>query len=259
MADLGGRVAIVTGAGRGIGRTVVQTLASRGMRVGLNDVDATRAAAAAAELRSEGLDVLPLEGNVTVKAEVAAMVRRAEVELGPVWLLVNNAGIFSSGPTVSLDEDDWDRTFAVDAKGTFLCCQAVLAHMLPRGQGRIVNFGSIAGQIVRTEQIAYCAAKAAVIHFTRCLAVEVAPRGITVNCLCPGMTWTDMLQTSSQERGLDLDAMVELIPAGRMAQEQDHANLVAFLAGDEAAHLNGQVIAVDGAQSLYHPLMAKRA
>jgi NAD(P)-dependent dehydrogenase (short-subunit alcohol dehydrogenase family) len=258
MADLDGRVAIVTGAARGIGRTVVQTLAARGMRVGLNDIDAGRAEAAAEELRSLGLDVVPLAGNVTVKAEVEAMVAQAEAELGPLWLLVNNAGIFSSGPTVALAEDAWDRTFAVDAKGTFLCCQAVLARMLPRHQGRIVNFGSIAGQIVRTGQIAYCAAKAAVIHFSRCLAVEVAPQGITVNCLCPGMTWTDMLQTSSRERGLDLDAMVELIPAGRMAQEQDHANLVAFFAGDEAAHITGQVVAVDGAQSLYHPLMARR-
>jgi NAD(P)-dependent dehydrogenase (short-subunit alcohol dehydrogenase family) len=130
--------------------------------------------------------------------------------------------------------------------------------MIPRRQGRIVNFGSIAGQIVRTGQIAYCAAKAAVIHFSRCLAVEMAPYGITVNCLCPGMTWTDMLSVSAKERALDLDAMVELIPDGRMAREEDHANLVMFLADEASAHITGQVIAVDGAQSLYHPLQMKR-
>lgn len=121
-----------------------------------------------------------------------------------------------------------------------------------------MNLASIAGIIVRTEQIAYCSAKAAVVHFTRCLAVEVAPHNITVNCLCPGMTRTDMLIESAKERGLDLDAMVELIPDGRMAQEMDHAGLISYFASDAAAHVTGQVIAVDGGQSLYHPLMAKR-
>jgi NAD(P)-dependent dehydrogenase (short-subunit alcohol dehydrogenase family) len=129
--------------------------------------------------------------------------------------------------------------------------------MIPRKGGRIVNFASIAGMIVRTAQISYCSAKAAVIHFSRCLAVEMAPHGITVNCLCPGMTWTEMLTASAKERGLDLDAMVELIPAGRMAKEEDHAHLVAFFASLEAGHITGQVVAVDGGQSLYHPLQMK--
>jgi NAD(P)-dependent dehydrogenase (short-subunit alcohol dehydrogenase family) len=130
--------------------------------------------------------------------------------------------------------------------------------MIPRRQGRIVNIGSIAGLIVRTEQIAYCAAKAAVIHFSRCLAVELAPHGITVNCLCPGMTWTQMLSVSAQERGHDLPGMVGLIPAGRMAKEEDHASLIAYFASEEAGHITGQVVAVDGAQSLYHPLTMPR-
>jgi len=121
-----------------------------------------------------------------------------------------------------------------------------------------VNFASIAGMIVRTAQIAYCSAKAAVIHFSRCLAVEMAPHGITVNCLCPGMTRTAMLTVSAKERGLDLDAMLELIPAGKMAVEEDHAYLVSYFASDEAAHVTGQVVAVDGGQSLYHPLVMKR-
>jgi 3-oxoacyl-[acyl-carrier protein] reductase len=142
----------------------------------------------------------------------------------------------------------------VDAKGVFLCSQAAIRRMIPRRQGRIVNISSIAGLIVRTAQIGYCSAKAAVVHFTRCLAVEMAPHGITVNCLCPGMTWTEMLSVSARERGLDLDAMVELIPAGRMATEEDHAHLVAYLASEEAGHVTGQIVAVDGAQSLYHPL-----
>ena len=258
MAGLIGRVALVTGAGRGIGKTIARVLAQQGMLVGVNDYDAGPAEAAAQELQQAGLCGLALPGDVSNKADVAAMVDRVETQLGPLWLLVNNAGVFNAAPTADLSEEAWDRAFAVDAKGVFLTSQAAIRRMIPRQAGRIVNLSSIAGMIARTAQIAYCSAKAAVIHFTRCLAVEVAPHGITVNCLCPGMTWTEMLSVSAVERGLDLDAMVALIPAGRMAKEQDHAHLVTYLASDEAAHVTGQVIAVDGAQSLYHPLMAVR-
>lgn len=257
MKRMKNKVALITGAGRGIGRTIARRLAHEGMRVAINDVELARAEEACAALRGEGLQAVAVPADVTDKAQVAAMVERVEAELGPLWLLVNNAGVFNAAPTAQLSEDAWDRAFAVDAKGVFLCSQAVIQRMIPRGAGRIVNLASIAGMIVRTGQIAYCAAKAAVIHFSRCLAVEMAPYGITVNCLCPGMTWTDMLRDSAKERGLDLDGMVAMIPDKRMAKEEDHAGLVAYFAGEEAAHVTGQVVAVDGAQSLYHPLQAR--
>ena len=186
------------------------------------------------------------------------MVERVEQELGPLWLLVNNAGALRHGPTAEMSEEDWDTCFDIDAKGVFLCSQAAIRRMMPRQGGRIVNIGSIAGIIARQKQIAYCAAKAAVNHFTRCLAVEMAPYGITINCVCPGMTWTDMLGESAVARNLDLAAMTALIPAGNMATETDHAHLVAYFASDEARHITGQIISVDGAQSLYMPLMAQR-
>ena len=258
MSNLQGRVELITGGGRGIGKMIARLLAQQGMLVGINDVDPGLAATAVQELTQEGLRVLALPGSVSIKSEAYAMVDRAETDLGPLWLLVNNAGVLNAGPTAELSEEAWDKAFDVDAKGVFLCSQAAIRKMMPRQQGRIVNIASIAGLIVRTAQIAYCSAKAAVVHFTRCLAVEMAPYGITVNCLCPGMTWTQMLSVSARERGLDLDAMVELIPAGHMAKEEDHAHLVAFYASDEASHITGQVVAVDGAQSLYHPLMMKR-
>jgi len=258
MTGLQGKTAIITGAGRGIGKAIARRLAQEGMSVGVNDVNARLAEAAVLELQAEGLQALALPGDVSQVAEARAMVAQAEAQLGPLWLLVNNAGVFNSAPTAELSEAAWDQAFDVDAKGVFLCCQAAIRQMIPRQQGRIVNIASIAGQIVRTGQIAYCSAKAAVIHFTRCLAVEMASPGITVNCLCPGMTWTEMLSASAKERGLDLDAMVALIPGGRMAQETDHAHLVAYFASEEAAHVTGQVVTVDGAQSLYHPLVAKR-
>ncbi len=258
MNDLSGKVALVTGAGRGIGRQIAHTLAEAGMAVGVNDIDPVSAEKVAAQLRAMGGRAIALPTGVNQSAAVTAMFDRTEAELGPLWLLVNNAGIFNAAPTDEMSEEMWDQVFAVDAKGVFLCSQAAMRKMIPRGEGRIVNIASIAGMIVRTKQIAYCAAKAAVIHFTRCLAVETAPLGITVNCLCPGMTWTEMLATSAQQRGLDLDAMTEMIPAGHMAQEKDHANLVAYLASTASGHITGQVIAVDGAQSLYHPLQMKR-
>jgi meso-butanediol dehydrogenase/(S,S)-butanediol dehydrogenase/diacetyl reductase len=258
MSDLTGRVALITGAGRGIGKTTARLLAQKGMPVAINEINPDLLSSTMAAFQSEGLNVLGLAGDVSKTADVAAMVDLVESELGPIWLLVNNAGVFNAGPTAELSEQAWDSAFDVDAKGVFLCSQAAIRRMIPRRQGRIVNFASIAGLIVRTNQIAYCSAKAAVIHFSRCLAVEMAPHSITVNCLCPGMTRTAMLTASARERGLDLDAMLELIPDGRMAAEEDHAHLAAYFASDEAAHVTGQVVAVDGAQSLYHPLVMKQ-
>ena len=257
MSGLHGRVAVITGAGRGIGKTIAHTLAQQGMRVGLNDVNATMAESVANEFNAAGLLAVALPGDVASKSDAYAMIEKAEAELGPIWLMVNNAGVLITGPTAELSETAWDKTMAVDAKGVFLCSQAAIRKMMPRGQGRLVNVASIAGLIVRTDQIAYCSAKAAVIHFSRCLAVEMAPYGITVNCLCPGMTRTPLLSQSAVERGLDLAAMVEMIPAGRMAEEVDHAHLIAYFASDESKHVTGQVVTVDGAQSLYHPLMPR--
>jgi NAD(P)-dependent dehydrogenase (short-subunit alcohol dehydrogenase family) len=245
---LEGKVALVTGASRGIGVEIARTLGTKGMKVALvarspqvNDV--------AAELRSEGLQAIGFTVDVSKSSEVEAMVERVEKEAGPLWLLVNNAGVLRTGPTAEMREEDWDEVYNVDVKGVFLCSQAAIRRMMPRNGGRIVNISSIAGQIVRVAQIAYCSAKAATIHFSRCLAVEMAPYGITVNCLCPGMTWTEMLGKSAAARGLDLDAMVALIPAGHMADVRDHAQLVAFFASEEASHITGQVVSVDGGQS----------
>lgn len=252
---LAGKVALVTGAGRGIGKTIVRVLASRGMIVGVNDVQADLAEEVAQGLCQESHRALGLAADITRKAEVEAMIDRVEATLGPLWLLVNNAGIYFAGPTAEMSEEAWDKAFAVDAKGVFLCSQAAIRRMIPRRGGRIVNFASIAGIIVRTNQIGYCAAKAAVVHFSRCLAVEMAPYGITVNCLCPGMTRTEMLEQGARDRGMNLAAMAEMIPAGRMADPEDHANLVAYFASDEAAHITGQVVSVDGGQSQFLPLV----
>ncbi|MFC1975988.1 SDR family NAD(P)-dependent oxidoreductase [Chloroflexota bacterium] len=255
--SLAGKVVLITGASRGIGLEMARVLASQGMVVAMN---------ARSELVRHHAEVLQAEGfqteafiaDISRKAEVEAMFEWVEQELGPLWLLVNNAGVLHTGPTAELSEEAWDECFAVDAKGVFLCSQAAIQRMIPRREGRIVNVSSIAGVIVRTAQIGYCSAKAAVNHFSCCLAVEMAPYGITVNCICPGMTWTEMLEKSAQERNLDLEAMIALIPTGHMADPKDHAHLVAYFASEEAAHITGQVVCVDGGQSQFHPLMARR-
>jgi NAD(P)-dependent dehydrogenase (short-subunit alcohol dehydrogenase family) len=252
-----GKVALVTGGSRGIGLAIARLLAREGMVVAMN-AHSKRVIREAKLLANEGLPVKAYLADISQKLAVVEMVAQVEDELGPLWLLVNNAGVLRTGPTSELSEEDWDATYNVNAKGVFLCSQAAIRHMIPRKAGRIVNISSIAGRIVRTNQIGYSSAKAAAIHFSRCLAVEVAPHGITVNCICPGMTWTELLANSAVDRGLDIDAMVALIPAGHMAQPVDHAHLVAYLASEEAAHVTGQVISVDGGQDQYMPLTAQR-
>ena len=252
--SLKGRVALVTGAARGIGLVIARRLCEEGMSVALNDVNAEGVQRAAKELSSKGYKCVPMPCDVTRAGEVGSIIATAEKELGPLWLLVNNAGTFHSAPAVDFPEEAWDREFAVDVKAAFLCSQAALRVMIPRKAGRIVVVSSIAGQIVRTRQIAYCAAKAAAIHFARCLAVEAAPQGITVNCLCPGMTDSDMLRQSAGARGATLEDYQAMIPSGTLAKPEDHANAVLWLAAVESGHVTGQVISVDGGQSNYHPL-----
>ena len=255
--SLEGKVALITGASRGIGLEIAHVLGEKGMIVAMN-ARSERVEKEAEALRTEGLQTTAIRADITRKADVGVMVERVENELGPLWLLVNNAGLLHVAPTAEMSEEAWDEVFAVDAKGVFLCSQAAIQHMMPRKVGRIINVSSIAGIIVRTNQIGYSSAKAAVIHFTRCLAIEMAPYGITVNCLCPGMTQTEMLAHTAKKNNLDLEAMIALIPAGHMAQPADHAHLVAYFASEDAAHVTGQVISVDGGQSDYHPLMAQR-
>ncbi len=244
MSGLAGRVAVVTGAARGIGRAIAASLAEEGMAVAVCDVEAPA-----------GVGRLQLRCDVSSSEQVERMFAEVETALGPLWLLVNNAGVFHSARTAEHGEQEWDRVFAVDTKGVFLCCRAALRRMEPRRRGRIVNIASIAGLIVRTRQLSYCSAKAATIHLSRCLAVEVAPMGITVNCICPGMTETEMLRESRALSGASLEEYESLVPAGRLATPEDHASLVKYLAQPEAGHLTGQVISVDGGQSQNLPIV----
>jgi 2,3-dihydro-2,3-dihydroxybenzoate dehydrogenase len=252
--SLAGRCALVTGAARGIGFVIARVLAQQGMSLALNDLEPEATEAAALRLRNEGGQAVAIPADLRRAPDVFNLFEQVEHQFGPLWLLVNNAGVYRPGAAENLSEHDWDETFAVDAKAVFLCSQAAVRCMIPRQGGRIIVVSSIAGVITRTDQIAYCAAKAAAVHFSRCLAIEVARHKITVNCVCPGMTDSRMLRETAVARGIEIHDYVAMVPAGRLAEPEDHARTIAWLASDEAQHITGQVIAVDGGQSIYHPV-----
>lgn len=240
-----GRTAIVTGGGQGIGGAVAKTLAERGASVVVNDLDGESARKKVEELRAAGADAIAVQGSVISAADVRRMVEEAIEQFGAVHILVNNAGILRPTPVIDIEEDEWDQVIAVNMKGTFLCCRAVLASMQAAGWGRIVNLSSTAGKNISTVGGAhYTAAKAGILGFTRHLAKEVAADGITVNAVCPGLIDTEMVRsTISDER---LAAYTESFPIRRLGRPEEVAELVAFLASDRAAYITGAALDING-------------
>lgn len=242
-APLAGKVALVTGASRGIGRAVALRLAADGARVGVNYAQ-NRAAAeeTAAAITQAGGEALLLPADVADKAAVDAMF----TSLADAWrrldILVNNAGITRDTLLLRMGEEAWDAVLATNLRGAYLCAKAALRPML-RGGGRIINISSVVGQIGNPGQANYAAAKAGLIGFTMALAREVASRNITVNAVAPGYIATDMTAQIKPEYATKLQ---EMIPLGRLGQPEEIAELVAFLASDRAAYITGQTIRVDG-------------
>lgn len=242
-----GRIALVTGASRGIGRAIALGLAERGFDMALNDIQAQAAALkeTADEARAMGRRVEEIYADVSDKAQVQAMVADAVARLGTVHAVVNNAGILLASDVEHCPEDYWDSVMEVNAKGTFLVVQALLPVMKAQGYGRICNISSIGGKHGAPEQAHYSASKAAVMGFTRVLAQEVGPLGITANCICPGIILTDMGRVNLDDPTIS-NVWKAKTAMARIGAPEDVAGPVAFFCSDDSAFVTGQTLNVDG-------------
>ena len=238
------RVALVTGASRGIGRAIAMELAEEGCAVCVNYLRRRQQAEDVAEaIRGRGGRALAVQADVADRAAVEAMVRETEAVLGPVSLLVNNAGIAGQIQFQDITDEQWNRYLAVNLGGARNTIQAVLPHMLHVKAGCVINISSIWGLRGASCEVAYACTKAALIGLTRSLALELPPSQIRVNCVAPGVINTDMVQVLGQETLRDL---AEQTPLGRLGTPEDIAHAVAFLASDKASFLTGQVLGADG-------------
>src|SRR5467141_3883604 len=252
--ELQGQTAIVTGAGRNIGRAIALELAGMGADVVVAEVDRATGERTAEEVRKRGRRAMALQTDVTRLADLQGMADRTVAEWGRIVLLVNNAGIHKSAHTADVTEADWDRLLAVNAKGVFFASQAVLRHMVKARRGNIISLASMAGKMGLKTSLVYGITKAAVISMTRSLALAHAADGIRANCVCPGFVETDMWDKVSRDQGALLGmspaeftkARLNSVPLGRMETPEDVANVIGFLASPKSAYMTGQALSVDG-------------
>ncbi len=251
MADLlslENRVALVTGAGRGIGRAIALEFAQRGAAVVINYNKSSAAAeSVAAQIKAGGGKADVFQADVAQFGQAQDLVKFAVEAFGDLHILVNNAGITRDTLIMMMTEEDWDSVIATNLKSTFNCSKAAVKHMLRKRYGRIINIASVAGQMGNPGQTNYSSSKAGQIGFTKALAREVSARNITVNALAPGFIDTEILDAMSPET---LEAALNMVPLARKGQPEEVAYAAAFLASDQAGYITGQVLAVDGGMGM---------
>jgi 3-oxoacyl-[acyl-carrier protein] reductase len=246
QVDLSGQVALVTGAGRGIGRAIAIALADAGAFVWVNDINPDTARATADEILTSGGQAFDYAADVSLKMQVGSMIEAARDRWGRLDILINNAGVEPKASVLALDEWDWERTINVNLKGTFLCTQLAGRVMRDQGSGIIVNIASIAGhKSPLPNASAYCASKAGVVGFTRECAREFAAYGIRVNAVCPGVITTPMTQKSRDNPDI-MRKWMEDIPQNRLGEAAEVAAVVLFLCSGAASYVTGHALIVDG-------------
>lgn len=237
------RIAVVTGASRGIGRSIAFALAAKGATIVAVDLDQEATDAMVAELKATGADALAVVGNVTLPSDAEKIMDLAVQNFGRIDILVNNAGITRDGLLMRMKDDDWDAVLNVNLKGAFLCTRAVCKVMSKQRYGRIINIASIVGQMGNAGQANYCASKAGLIGLTKSNARELAKRNITVNAVAPGFIATAMTDALPEKVRDELTAQ---IPLERLGSADDIANAVQFLAAESSGYITGHVLAVNG-------------
>ncbi|HZA35336.1 MAG TPA: glucose 1-dehydrogenase [Vicinamibacterales bacterium] len=241
------RTALLTGGGGGIGGAIAAELAADGHAVAIADLRLEAARECASRIAAAGGRAAPFEVDVTDGRAVAAAIANAERELGPIEILVNNAGWDELKPFIETDEPFWDRVIAINFKGCLHTTRELLPGMLERGYGRIVNVASDAGRVGSSMESVYAGAKAAMIAFTKTIAREAARASVTANAVCPGPTRTPLLDRMTAEGGEKLvEALIRAVPMRRLGEPEDIAAAVAFLASDRAGFITGQTLSVSG-------------
>jgi 3-oxoacyl-[acyl-carrier protein] reductase len=240
---LSDKVAIVTGASRGIGRAIALALAAQGAKVVASARNAEALAQLVEEIKAEGGDALAVVGDVALEDDANNLVKQAVEAYGQVDVFVNNAGITRDGLLLRMKNDDWDAVLDTNLKGAFLCTRAVAKVMSKQRSGRIINISSVVGEMGNAGQANYCASKAGLLGLTKSVARELARRNVTVNAITPGFITTEMTEDMTEKAQ---EAMTEQIPLGRPGSAEDVANAVIFLASDQSAYITGQVLGVNG-------------
>lgn len=242
------RAALVTGGGRGIGRAICLALAAQGYNVAVNYAASSAAAEqTAADCRAYGVEAVALQGDVTDPAACQTLVETAAKTFGRLDVLVNNAGVTADKLILRMQPEDFDKVINANLKGAFFCCKAACKLMMRQRYGRIVNISSVVGLHGNAGQANYAASKAGLIGLTKSLAKEFAARNVTVNAVAPGFIGTDMTNAMTDAAK---QAALGSIPAGRIGDPEEVANAVAFLAGENAAYITGQVLCVDGGMGM---------
>ena len=252
--ELEGQAAIVTGAGRGIGRAIALELAQLGADVAVAELDAAGVERTAEEVRALGRRAVAIQTDVTRQADLDAMTSQTLEQFGRIDVLVNNAGIYRAAPALEIDEAHWDAIMDINTKALFFASRTVLPHMVKAKRGNIISLASMAGKLGTTSSLAYAASKSAVISITRSLALSFAADGIRANCVCPGFVQTDMWrqveQGVSSVLGTTVDELnrqrLAQIPLGRWEQPEDVARVVGFLASEKSAYITGEAVNVSG-------------